>query len=56
MKKNDANGGRIAPTIRERRLPVMFVVAAEQANHLSNPGSWHYQFTLSEEQVLAALL
>ena len=43
------------PHIRGRRLPVMFVVAAEQANHLSIP-ELAYQFTLSEEQVLAALL
>lgn len=41
--------------IRGRRLPVVFVGAAEQANHLSI-AELAYQFTLSEEQVLAALL
>jgi uncharacterized protein (DUF433 family) len=41
--------------IRGRRLPVMFVAAAEQANQLSI-AELAYQFTLSEEQVLAALL
>jgi uncharacterized protein (DUF433 family) len=41
--------------IRGRRLPVVFVAAAEQANHLSI-AELAYQFTLSEEQVLAALL
>jgi uncharacterized protein (DUF433 family) len=43
------------PRIRGRRLPVMFIAAAEQANHLSI-AELAYQFTLSEEQVLAALL
>ena len=43
------------PHIRGRRLPVMFVVGAEQANKLSI-AELAYQFTLSEEQVLAALL
>jgi uncharacterized protein (DUF433 family) len=43
------------PHIRGRRLPVIFVAAAEQANHLSI-ADLAYQFTLSEEQVLAALL
>jgi len=43
------------PHIRGRRLPVMFVAAAENANHLSI-AELAYQFTLSEEQVLAALL
>jgi uncharacterized protein (DUF433 family) len=43
------------PCIRGRRLPVMFVAAAEQANRLSI-AELAYQFTLSEEQVLAALL
>lgn len=41
--------------IRGRRLPVIFVAAAEQANQLSI-AELAYQFTLSEEQVLAALL
>lgn len=43
------------PQIRGRRLPVVFVAAAEQANRLSIT-ELAYQFTLSEEQVLAALL
>ncbi|MBI5957209.1 MAG: DUF433 domain-containing protein [Chloroflexi bacterium] len=43
------------PHIRGRRLPVMFVAAAEQANHLS-VAELAYQYTLTEEQVLAALL
>ena len=43
------------PHIRGRRLPVMFIAAAERANRLSIP-ELAYQFTLSEEQVLAALL
>lgn len=43
------------PHIRGRRLPVMFIAAAENANHLSIT-ELAYQFTLSEEQVLAALL
>lgn len=43
------------PHIRGRRLPVVFVAAAQQANHLSI-ADLAYQFTLSEEQVLAALL
>jgi uncharacterized protein (DUF433 family) len=43
------------PHIRGRRLPVIFVAAAEQANHLAIP-ELAYQFTLSEEEVLAALL
>jgi uncharacterized protein (DUF433 family) len=43
------------PRVRGRRLPVMFIAAAEQANHLSI-AELAYQFTLSEEQVLAALL
>jgi len=41
--------------IRGRRLPVAFVAAAEQA-HQHSVGELAYQFTLSEEQVLAALL
>ena len=41
--------------IRGRRLPVAFVAAAEQTNHLSI-SELAYQFTLNEEQVLAALL
>jgi uncharacterized protein (DUF433 family) len=43
------------PHIRGRRLPVAFVAAAHQANHASIE-ELAYQFTLSEEQVLAALL
>jgi uncharacterized protein (DUF433 family) len=43
------------PHIRGRRLPVVFVAAAQQANALSI-ADLAYQFTLSEEQVLAALL
>jgi uncharacterized protein (DUF433 family) len=42
-------------TIRGRRLPVAFVVSAQQANALSI-AELAYEFTLSEEQVLAALL
>jgi uncharacterized protein (DUF433 family) len=43
------------PHIRGRRLPVAFIAAAAQANKLSI-AELVYQFTLSEEQVLAALL
>jgi uncharacterized protein (DUF433 family) len=43
------------PHIRGRRLPVAFIAAAERTNHLSI-AELAYQFTLSEEQVLAALL
>lgn len=43
------------PHIRGRRLPVAFIAAAELANQLSI-AELAYQFTLSEEQVLAALL
>ncbi len=43
------------PHIRGRRLPVIFIAAAEKTNRLSI-GQLAYQFTLSEEQVLAALL
>jgi uncharacterized protein (DUF433 family) len=43
------------PCVRGRRLPVIFVAAAQQANNLSI-ADLAYQFTLSEEQVLAALL
>ena len=43
------------PNIRGRRLPVMFIAAAEYENQLSI-AELAYQFTLSEEQVLAALL
>jgi uncharacterized protein (DUF433 family) len=46
---------RDRPHLRGRRLPVAFIAAAEQANHLSI-AELAYQFTLSEEQVLAALL
>ncbi len=43
------------PHIRGRRLPVAFIASAEQENQLSL-ADLAYQFTLSEEQVLAALL
>jgi uncharacterized protein (DUF433 family) len=43
------------PHIRGRRLPVIFVAAAHRTNQLS-VNELAYQFTLSEEQVLAALL
>ena len=43
------------PHIRGRRLPVIFIASAERANHFSI-ADLAYQFTLSEEQVLAALL
>jgi uncharacterized protein (DUF433 family) len=43
------------PQVRGRRLPVVFIAAAERKNHLSI-AELAYQFTLSEEQVLAALL
>jgi uncharacterized protein (DUF433 family) len=41
--------------IRGRRLPVAFISAAQRTNDLSI-AALAYQFTLSEEQVLAALL
>jgi len=43
------------PCIRGRRLPVAFIAAAYHTNQLSIAET-AYQFTLSEEQVLAALL
>ncbi len=43
------------PNIHGRRLPVAFVAAAQQTNHASIE-ELAYQFTLSEEQILAALL
>jgi uncharacterized protein (DUF433 family) len=43
------------PHIRGRRLPVAFIASAEQVNHLSI-ADLAYQFTLTEEQILAALL
>ena len=43
------------PHMRGRRLPIAFIAAAERANQLSI-AELAYQFTLSEEQVLAALL
>lgn len=43
------------PRIRGRRLPVAFSAAAERANRPSL-AELAYPFTLSEEQVLAALL
>ncbi len=43
------------PCLRGRRLPVAFVAAAQQTNQLS-VAELAYQFTLTEEQVLAALL
>jgi uncharacterized protein (DUF433 family) len=41
--------------IRGRRLPIAFIAAAERTN-ASSIAELVYQFTLSEEQVLAALL
>lgn len=41
--------------VRGRRLPVAFLAAAERSDHPSIT-ELAYQFTLSEEQVLAALL
>ena len=41
--------------VRGRRLPVAFVASAQQANAHSI-AELSYEFTLSEEQVLAALL
>jgi uncharacterized protein (DUF433 family) len=43
------------PHLRGRRLSVMFVASAHQATSAS-VADLAYQFTLSEEQVLAALL
>lgn len=43
------------PHVRGRKLPVAFVAAAHQTNQLSI-SDLAYQFTLSEEQVLAVLL
>jgi uncharacterized protein (DUF433 family) len=43
------------PHIQGRRLLVAFIASAEQVNHLSI-ADLAYQFTLSEEQILAALL
>lgn len=42
-------------SIRGRHLPIAFIAAAERVNHASI-AELAYQFTLSEEQVLAALL
>lgn len=41
--------------VRGRRLPVAFIAVAERERHLSI-AELAYDFTLSEEQVLAALL
>lgn len=41
--------------LRGRRLSVAFLAAAERENHLAI-SDLAYQFTLTEEQVLAALL
>jgi uncharacterized protein (DUF433 family) len=43
------------PHIRGRKLPIAFIATAERDNHLSL-SELAYEFTLSEEQVLAALL
>lgn len=43
------------PHIRGRRLPVIFVAEAHQVDNLSI-AELAYEFTISEEQVLAALL
>jgi uncharacterized protein (DUF433 family) len=43
------------PHIRGRRLPVSFIVANARENNW-NIGELAHQFTLSEEEVLAALL
>lgn len=43
------------PNIRGRRLPVAFIAAAHQTNQATIT-ELAYQFTLTEEQVLAALL
>lgn len=43
------------PHIRGRRLPIMFIVKTQQAQH-SSIAQLADDFTLSEEQVLAALL
>lgn len=43
------------PHVRGRKLPVAFVAVAQQTNQLSI-SELAYQFTLSEEQVLAVLL
>jgi uncharacterized protein (DUF433 family) len=42
-------------SIRGRRLPVAFIVSSRSANNASI-SDLAYQFTLTEEQVLAALL
>jgi uncharacterized protein (DUF433 family) len=43
------------PNIRGRRLKVAFIASAHRVNNLSI-AELAYEFTLSEEQVLAALL
>ena len=43
------------PNVRGRRLPIMLIVLTQQENDLSI-ADLAYNFTLSEEQVLAALL
>jgi uncharacterized protein (DUF433 family) len=43
------------PHIRGQKLPVMFIVAMKQENNASI-GEIAYQFTITEEQVVAALL
>ncbi len=43
------------PNIRGRRLPISFVAAMQRENNASI-AEIAYQYTLSEEQVLAALL
>jgi uncharacterized protein (DUF433 family) len=43
------------PHIRGRKLPISFIASAERENNMS-VAELAYDFTLSEEQVLAALL
>ena len=43
------------PNVRGRRLPVSFIASAHQVNNLSI-AELAYDYTISEEQVLAALL
>jgi uncharacterized protein (DUF433 family) len=43
------------PHIRGRKLPVMFIVDMQRTNNFTN-AEVAYQYTITEEQVLAALL
>jgi uncharacterized protein (DUF433 family) len=43
------------PNIRGRRLPIMFIVITQQSDNTSI-ADLAYRYTLTEEQVLAALL